>query len=368
MKRQADIRVIPSDNKTGKITEASSPGNAKEACVPKKLEPASRKENVEPSKLSGGSPVGGQDPLWRNQEKQPSAKEIAAAKAARIRLGLEEPDGTESAEPASDENAKLPDGEEPTVTYEPEYLPTDQLTPVDDAAAEIKTLAENLGSSDWVTACEALQMARRLTVHHQELVQKDLQTLLPLVTKCVKNLRSSVCKSGILCITDMVSVFSEQLAELLKAGNPSLLLILLQKAATDKKFVMEEARRTLATIAKVFNSSLTMSLFVPIASTHKSPKVRAEAATVTSIAVTSMSQVDSGAGLLDQMAPLLKLTGTLISDRQPEARSAARTIAVALCSAHGSSIPAAEDKKPAWEKACKAAMSTSAATAVLKAT
>ncbi|CAD7703968.1 unnamed protein product [Ostreobium quekettii] len=87
----------------------------------------------------GGAPLQpmtvNEGPARHQDVAQPSAKEIAAAKAARIRLGLEKDDGT-LAQPV-EVSPKLPSGVERKVDIE--YVATADLQPLADSrkAAEV---------------------------------------------------------------------------------------------------------------------------------------------------------------------------------------------------------------------------------------
>eukprot|EP00803_Ostreobium_quekettii_P004823 evm.model.scf_1934.2 EVM.evm.TU.scf_1934.2 scf_1934:21977-26146(-) len=142
----------------------------------------------------GGAPLQpmtvNEGPARHQDVAQPSAKEIAAAKAARIRLGLEKDDGT-LAQPV-EVSPKLPSGVERKVDIE--YVATADLQPLADSRKAAEGVLDALASKDWVAQCDALNLTRQLVVHHKQDCQPLLDKIVPAVLKLVKSLRSSVCK------------------------------------------------------------------------------------------------------------------------------------------------------------------------------
>uniref|UniRef100_A0A7R9SVI8 TOG domain-containing protein n=1 Tax=Polyblepharides amylifera TaxID=1486889 RepID=A0A7R9SVI8_9CHLO len=298
----------------------------------------------------------------------PNAREIAAAKAARVRLGLEEADPNDPATSANpDMNGKLPDGVEPE-KVEIVNLPSDQLKPVENAEFELRSLTDRLGCPNWVTACEGLNTTRQLVLFNSEIIHSQLEAIILLVFNSVKNLRSAVQKSALICLCDLVNSYGDEILNLLAAqtANPSPILLLLQRSAQDKRFVADEAQKLLQLLGASCSADLTRESFFPYAS-HKSPKVRAEAAKMLNLSLMKMYECGSVEEMMSTcFQSLLKLTGTLISDSQPAARNAAQAMALTLCTAHRDSLDGNIDAQAAWEEICTKELSTSAALKVVK--
>ena len=70
--------------------------------------------------------------------------------------------------------------------------------------------------------------------------------VLPKVRHHMNSLRSSLCKTALICAADLFRAFGDIMLEHLETGEPSMLTTLLSKAALEKRFVMDEAKRTLA--------------------------------------------------------------------------------------------------------------------------
>lgn len=93
----------------------------------------------------------------------------------------------------------------------------------------------------------------------------------------VKNLRSAVQKSALLCLCDLLDTYADQLLPVLagpQGGAPAAAPIqqVLLKASQDKRFVADEAQRALRTMAEKCAPALAQALLIPLAA-HKNPKV-----------------------------------------------------------------------------------------------
>lgn len=258
------------------------------------------------------------------EEVKPSAKEVAAAKAARIRLGYEKDDGLLESAPAP----KLPAGEEPSVKVDVEYINTEDLQPLANPKEATTELMDQLVSKDWVVMCKSLNVTRQLAVHHTEDLRPMLEKTVPAVVKLVRNPRSSVCKTAIMCSSDLFNTFKDGMLPLMDIGGPtkpagSLLSQLLLKASSnDKQFVVEEARSTLTAVADNLAPAAVLDKLSSYAK-HRSPKVRGKAAVTFAAAATRMTTSDIKEYGLEK---ILKTASALISDNTPDAREAARKL------------------------------------------
>ncbi|KAK9827931.1 hypothetical protein WJX74_009933 [Apatococcus lobatus] len=344
------------------------------------------------------------------EHSMPNAKEIAAAKAARARLGYQ--GGAVSATVPQD--GKLPDGPEPAA-QDTEYLDSNELQPLSSPATAAETALCDLGSSEWMVKIRGLNTLRQLAVHHKADAASSLSSSLPLVTDGVKSLRSSVCKTAILCSTDYFRSLRDGILPYVDIGGSqqpqsSLLLQLLLKASSnDKRFVVEEAQRALHVLTESLDPVQLLNRLMPYTA-HRNPKVRGQVAKVIRLAAAQLSSNNLASFGVDR---LLKTTGTFISDNTPEARDAARQMVPLLHRAHASetSVPSSDSMgkenqgfpaantrsrsklqtaepnaqenasagplqsmangsseagRPNWEEFCHSTLSTSAAAAVLR--
>lgn len=88
----------------------------------------------------------------------------------------------------------------------------------------------------------------------------------------------SVCQTAIMSAADIVQVYKDRIEPHLDVGGhkrpaESLLYqLLLKGSSNDKKFVIEEAKKTLTSIAENVSPMLLLNHVTPYAA-HKSPKV-----------------------------------------------------------------------------------------------
>jgi len=300
----------------------------------------------------------------------PSAKEVEAARLARVRLGLEAPKEGEIVGKV-EAAGKLPTGQEPE-KVDIVHVPSAKLNalPSSEVDAALAGLGAQLAGKNWVETCNALHLSRQLVVKHKEAMGEKLAEIGPLVLACVKNLRSAMQKSALMCVCDMLDAFGDAMIPLLRgpptgtggSGATALasapVLQVLMKAAQDKRFVADEAVRALKVLGETCTPAPTQALLLPFA-THKSPKVRAEAAAAMCI---SVARLDSEALLAEaKFSELLALGGALVSDKDPKARAAAHETLALLYS----KFTATQDAE-VWEAKCKAVLSGTAALQVLK--
>lgn len=357
------------------LAAASSPVAASGTGLPQKPRPTAEEGAV------SGEPVEGS----RKMQSQPSAKEIAAAKAARIRLGLEKDDGSlqasESAPPG------LPSGVEPSKETECEYIATADLKRLDDPDAALQGILESLTSKNWVEQFKSLNVVRQLVVHHTDLAKSKLESLMTGILKLVKSPRSSISKTAVMCCCNLFECMGDSVLAFIDVGGPakptnSLVSQLLLKASSnDKQFVVEETHRTLMAMAQCLSSISVIDLLVPYTK-HKSPKVRGKAAIYLTNAINEM---DSEKMQDFKLERLLEIAGNLIKDNTQDARNSAKKLARSVqivfegtevvkehdengnvCEVNGEGDDA-EHKSP-WEQFCFKHLNSSTAGAIVKST
>jgi len=291
--------------------------------------------------LEAPQPLG---PLKVNDK--PTEKELAAAKAARVRLGYEKADvlTTTVAEPTDAAPPKCPSGTEPAM-IEVEYLPTEKLQPLENVEETVKSIVTQLGTKDWQEMCKSLNCVRQLTMHHQAECLPLLPALVPAVLKLFKNPRSSVCKTAVLCLADMLHILKDEMIPHLDVGGiskpaSSVLCQLLLKSSTDKHFVAEEVQKVLTSIGRALDTVKLAKLLVPYASEHRNPNVRGKAgSTLALVAERLTSDEWKEIGL----STLLKTAAVLVTDRTPDAREAARIVILKIHSVFQQDHPTSHD-------------------------
>lgn len=122
------------------------------------------------------------------------------------------------------------------------------------------SLSKALDTENWTAACSALLDTRRLALHHPDDLIKILDEVLPIIIKHMNSLRSSLCKTALICAADLFKFCSNFMAVKIKEG--ALVETLLSKAALEKKFVMDEAKRTLAAMIHTISTAQTLPVML----------------------------------------------------------------------------------------------------------
>ncbi|GMI72150.1 hypothetical protein like AT4G15830 [Hibiscus trionum] len=258
----------------------------------------------------------------------------------------------------NDENkAPLPPPAEASI----DYISSENLKPFQDPESKIQSLVEGLESKDWVKVCESLNDVRRFSLYHSTLLLPILEKVISVVVKAMSNPRSALCKTSIMAASDIFNAFGEKLLDFTDSGAfDRLLLQLLLKASQDKKFVCEEADRSLKAMA---NSIAPLLLLKKLGGyvNHRNLRVRAKAAVSFSNSVSKMG--------VEEMkefgfVTLLQLALDLLNDRLPEAREAARSIVFSVYKAFTENGD--ENPEEAWQSFCLTSLSPIQAQSVIK--
>ncbi|XVE82146.1 hypothetical protein DITRI_Ditri15bG0123300 [Diplodiscus trichospermus] len=244
----------------------------------------------------------------------------------------------------NDEN-KTPLPPPPSADASIDYIPSEDLKPFQDPESNFQSLVEGLDSKDWVKVCESLNGARRFSLYHSALLLPILEKVILIVVKAMKNPRSALCKTAIMAASDIFNAYGEKLLD--SGAFDQLLLQLLLKASQDKKFVCEEADKSLnAMVKSIAPLPLLQKLRGYI--NHGNLRVRAKAAVSISNSVFKMGLEEiKEFGLVT----LLQMAADLLNDRLPEAREAARFIVISIYKAFTENQE--QNKEEAWQSFCQ---------------
>ena len=175
----------------------------------------------------------------------------------------------------------MPSGKEPEeIDVSKFYLASADLLPFTSPLAEAITLAPRLESSNWTVSCSALTAVRCMALHHPDVLDDVLEMVVPHLQRHVRSLRSSVCKTALICIADLFKIYGDVMFTLSESDSPSLLLSLLNKAALGKRFVIDEAMRTLSCMIQHVSCDLLLRPLL-VCNSAANHKVRAVVAKVT---------------------------------------------------------------------------------------
>jgi hypothetical protein len=181
----------------------------------------------------------------------------------------------------------------------------DAICSLNDAKCSLKQgLEGKLDSKDWVVACDGLNTLRRLAIHNREELRPQTGPAVLLCFKSVKNLRSAVQRSALICLQDIVVIYGDAVLASLSVGKPPNLQQILLRAAQDKRFVADEAERLLQLIAENCDSGLFLDDLLPFVE-NKSPKVRMR------VVCKTYSQLNS---MIKSVFGMCKVCGLVVKD------------------------------------------------------
>ncbi|GJR94151.1 TOG array regulator of axonemal microtubules protein 1 [Tanacetum coccineum] len=257
--------------------------------------------------------------------------------------------------PANNENVAPVDGVAPVVDAV-DYVLSENLEAFSDPDVKIQSLMEGLESKDWLKVCESLNDVRRFALYHSALLLPILEKVMMVLVKSMKNPRSALCKTAIMAAADLFKSYGDKLLESATSDAvDQVMLQLLLKASQDKKFVCEEAERTLKTMV-VSTASIPLLQKVKVYAKHGNMRVRAKAAV-------SIAQYveDERIGLV----LLVQMSAELLKDRLPEAREAARGMVLLI---HKAVVEEEEEEKQQemWQSFCQSNLSAIDALAMAK--
>ncbi|CAI7817520.1 unnamed protein product [Closterium sp. NIES-54] len=251
--------------------------------------------------------------------------------------------------------------EEVVATVEVQYVPTEELQPVEDLESVLSGLGAKLDSKDWFVVCEGLIELRRVAKFNSERLNERLGSYYDSMLKSLKNPRSVLRKTLWMTFEDLFR-FNTTCME---GSLESLMQPLLIQASQDNKFMVEAVDRALSTMTSTLNPEVTFKAVQPCIA-HKSPRVRSKAMIYAYQAAVRLNMDQVKVIGLDV---LLKIAATQMKDQAPEGREAARKLAVYLHSLYVAMEDAAAESQETsepWEGYCSKRLSSTDAAAVLK--
>eukprot|EP01026_Neomeris_dumetosa_P046756 TRINITY_DN3991_c0_g1_i4.p1 TRINITY_DN3991_c0_g1~~TRINITY_DN3991_c0_g1_i4.p1 ORF type:complete len:611 (-),score=94.19 TRINITY_DN3991_c0_g1_i4:196-1881(-) len=265
-----------------------------------------------------------------------TAKEEAAARAARIRLGYEQP-STEDLTKVGKVEQKLPGGEEPSKNLDFHYIASGELTPLDDPQKKSEEIVELLTTTNWVEICDNINSFRSLIVFNKDCITDEiLAAVIPKLIKYIRNPRSSVCKTAIISVIDLVANLKDEFLPFLdtdgqkQTANSVLYTLLTKASANDKRFVIEATLEALDATVMYITPQKLLGIILPYA-THKNPKVRGQACRVLS---KCLQELTNEYLINNELEKILKICANLVCDKTPEARENARQCILRLKEAY----------------------------------
>ncbi|KAM3323815.1 TOG array regulator of axonemal microtubules protein 1 [Capsicum chacoense] len=242
-----------------------------------------------------------------------------------------------------------------------DYILSENLEAIHDPDSQIQGLVGGLESKDWLEICRSLNDTRRFALFHSALLLPILDKVLLVIVKSMKNPRSALCKTSLMASADIFKALGDVLFESPNSDAfDNVLLQLLLKASQDKKFVCEEADKTLKAMVESMTTPLPLLHKLHAYVKHSNMRIRAKAAISISHCVSKME--------MDGMeefgfVSLVQIAINLLNDRLPEAREAARSIVVSVYEALTQDE---EQKQETWQNFCQSNLPAIHAQAIVK--
>ncbi|XP_033734245.1 TOG array regulator of axonemal microtubules protein 1-like isoform X1 [Pecten maximus] len=175
----------------------------------------------------------------------------------------------------------------------------DDWKPYRDPDLAMRDANKNLAQEDWEIKCSGINTVRRLAKYHPEVINQQLHSVVIAMLNEVKNLRSQVSRSAIVCIADLYAYLRKGLDSEVDITAK----VLLAKNGESNGFIREDVEKALATMVESITPQRSLLALIAGGATHKNPQVRK---------TTSYFVVD----LVDKMGPGRILSGVKdITDR-----------------------------------------------------
>lgn len=199
---------------------------------------------------------------------------------------------------------------------EPKYLELHELKPLANPKQEAAKVLDRVRSSDWEDTFEALNVVRRLALHHPALLDDKLHATTKEILAQVPNLRSTVSKNSLLALESLCSTYQRTMDPEVDA----IIAVLIKRSADSNTFVCESATSAInAVILNCSASKVVSALAVHLSS--KAMPLRREVARAMHTLIVSMA--DSVQTSRD-LAPILAIVGKCLEDSNNEVRDAAK--------------------------------------------
>lgn len=174
---------------------------------------------------------------------------------------------------------RLPTGQEPAVVEITYPLIEDMvaLENHEDIESMVRQVGDELQSTEWTIVCSGMNGLRRLAGYHPMECRGLVSGAMPSIVRGIKSPRSALSKSAIITSRDLFACLPDAMGAYVDCTHvePGSLLtqLLLKAASNDKRFVVEEAVKSLEQMASSVDPLITVKSLIAFAG-HKNPKVR----------------------------------------------------------------------------------------------
>lgn len=223
---------------------------------------------------------------------------------------------------------RLPTGQEPAVVdiAYPLIEEMNALSDPDEIEAMVRQVESEVQSSEWTIVCSGMNGLRRLAAYHPAECHKLVAVALTSIIRGIKSPRSALSKSAIITTRDLFMCLPDTMAPYVESVDPGSLLtqLLLKAASLDKRFVVEEAVKSLEQMALSVDPVVTAKSLISLGS-HKNPKLRGRCYNILLLVIQSNAWTP-GTAVQVGLDRLVRVCAEGTNDNTSEARDSSRKI------------------------------------------
>ncbi|XP_071081417.1 TOG array regulator of axonemal microtubules protein 1-like isoform X4 [Haliotis cracherodii] len=200
--------------------------------------------------------------------------------------------------------------------------------PFRDADGALREALKKIGQDDWEVKMEAINLLRRLTIHHPETLSSQLHTVILAIIAEVKNLRSQVSRLAITCLAEMFSNLKRQMDQDLDNTTKCLLA----KSGESNHFIRTDVDRALKAMVENVTATRALLAIIMGGASHKNTAVRRTTAQCLVVLVEKMGPGKILSGVKDITDRVLPTAAQFALDSSQETRYYGKKILYQLMS------------------------------------
>ncbi|XP_046334280.2 TOG array regulator of axonemal microtubules protein 1-like isoform X3 [Haliotis rufescens] len=200
--------------------------------------------------------------------------------------------------------------------------------PFRDADGALREALKKIGQDDWEVKMEAINLLRRLTIHHPETLSGQLHTVILAIIAEVKNLRSQVSRLAITCLAEMFSNLKRQMDQDLDNTTKCLLA----KSGESNHFIRTDVDRALKAMMENVTATRALLAIIMGGASHKNTAVRRTTAQCLVVLVEKMGPGKILSGVKDITDRVLPTAAQFALDSSQETRYYGKKILYQLMS------------------------------------
>ncbi|KAG1667871.1 TOG array regulator of axonemal microtubules protein 1 [Nymphon striatum] len=149
-----------------------------------------------------------------------------------------------------------------------------RVTHLNNPTEALKSAQKSLASDNWTIKIEGMQTMLSLITYHHNVILPELHNVVIAINKEVKNLRSSVSRLAINCVSEMFIKLKKNMdTDLELVARP-----LFQKSGENSGFIREDVEKALMNMIQNVSPSKAVFVVVVAGASHRNPAVRKMAA------------------------------------------------------------------------------------------